>query len=61
MNKKNIKPINPEKKKKKKKKDMLLNSDDKFLKFIYNNKKIKDINDENKKIKDINDENKNKK
>jgi len=45
-----MKPINPEKKKKKK--DILLNSDDKFLKFIYNNKKIQDIN---------NDENKNKK
>jgi len=50
MYKKNMKPINPEKKKKKK--DILLNSDDKFLKFIYNNKKIQDIN---------NDENKNKK
>lgn len=50
MDKKNMKPINPEKKKKKK--DILLNSDDKFLKFIYNNKKIQNINndqDKNKK------------
>ncbi len=46
MYKKNIKPINPEKKKKKK--DVMLNSDDKFIKFIYNNKKIQDLNNDDK-------------
>lgn len=47
MYKKNMKPINPEKKKKKK--EYIINSNDHFLKFIYNNKKIQEINDINKK------------
>jgi len=41
-----LKPVNPEKKKRKK--EPIIDYNDNFLKFIYNNKKIKDINKDNK-------------